>query len=77
VPFARDLRSFRLTTFVDAGNVYGPGEDLDFGRLRYSAGVSAIWLSPLGPMTVSIAAPLNSESGDDTQPFQFTFGTSF
>jgi outer membrane protein insertion porin family len=77
VPFARDLRSFRLTTFVDAGNVYGPGEDLDFGKLRYSAGVSAIWLSPLGPMTVSIAAPLNSESGDDTQPFQFTFGTSF
>lgn len=77
VPFARDLRSFRLTTFVDAGNVYGPGEDLDLGQLRYSAGVSAIWLSPLGPMTVSIAAPLNSESGDDTQPFQFTFGTSF
>ncbi|MDX1514965.1 MAG: outer membrane protein assembly factor BamA, partial [Gammaproteobacteria bacterium] len=77
VPFARDVRSFRMTTFIDAGQVYGPDEDIDFGRLRYSAGVSAIWLSPLGPMTVSIAAPLNSESGDDTQPFQFTFGTSF
>lgn len=77
VPFAKETRSFRLTTFIDAGNVYGPGEDLDLGDLRYSAGISAIWLSPLGPMTVSIAAPLNSESGDDLQPFQFTFGTSF
>lgn len=77
VPFAKETRSFRLTTFVDAGNVYGPGEDLDFGSIRYSAGVSAIWLSPLGPMTVSIGVPLNSESGDDIQPFQFTFGTSF
>lgn len=77
VPFAKETRSFRLTTFVDAGNVYGPDEDLDFGSIRYSAGVSAIWLSPLGPMTVSIGLPLNSESEDDLQPFQFTFGTSF
>ena len=77
VPFAPDTKSFRITTFVDAGNVFGPGQTLDFGDLRYSTGVSAIWLSPLGALTASIALPLNDESFDDTQPFQFTFGTSF
>jgi len=78
LPFAlTDTRSFRLTAFLDAGNVYGPGEDLDLQRIRYSTGVSLVWLSPLGPMTVSIAAVLKKEPQDELQPFQFTFGTAF
>jgi outer membrane protein insertion porin family len=35
------------------------------------------WISPLGPLKVSLAAPLNDEEGDDTEVFQFTFGTNF
>ncbi len=77
VPFAPNTRSVRLTSFVDIGNVYGPNQDFDVGDLRSAVGVSAVWLSPLGAMTVSIAAPLKKESTDDTQSFQFTFGTSF
>ncbi|MCP5151224.1 MAG: outer membrane protein assembly factor BamA [Chromatiales bacterium] len=77
VPFARESKQFRVSSFVDAGQVYGPGEDVDLGELRYSAGVSAFWLSPLGPLTASVALPLNDKSGDDTQVFQFTIGTSF
>lgn len=77
VPFAPDSKSFRLTTFVDAGNVYGPDEDFEISELRYSAGLSAIWLSPLGAVTVSVAQPFNDDADDDTEPFQFTFGTSF
>ncbi len=77
VPFAKDTRAFRLTSFFDFGNVYGPDEDFEFDTIRYSVGMSAIWLSPLGPMTVSIAAPLNTQPLDDEQAFQFTFGTSF
>ncbi len=77
LPFITNTRSFRLTAFLDAGNVYGPGEDVDLEKLRYSTGITAVWLSPLGPMTVSIAAPLKKEPGDETQPFQFTFGTTF
>ena len=77
LPFTRDSRSFRLTGFFDVGNVYGPNEDIDFSELRYSTGLSAIWLSPLGPLTVAIVAPLNDKDGDETQQFQFTFGTSF
>ena len=77
LPFVTDTRSFRLTTFLDVGNVYGPGEDLDLDLLRFSTGVTAVWLSPLGPMTVSIAVPLKKQDVDETQPFQFTFGTAF
>ncbi len=77
LPFLHDVKSVRLTGFVDAGNVYGPEQDIDVSDLRYSAGLSGIWLSPFGVLTVSLAAPFNDKDEDDTQPFQFTFGTSF
>ena len=77
LPFTKDSRSFRITGFVDAGNVYGSDEDFDVGELRYSTGVAVIWLSPLGPLTMSLAVPLDKAEGDETQRFQFTFGTSF
>ena len=77
LPFTKDSRSFRITGFVDAGNVYGSDEDFDLGELRYSTGVAVIWLSPLGPLTMSLAVPLDKAEGDETQRFQFTFGTSF
>ena len=47
------------------------------GPLRYSTGVAAVWLSPVGPLTMSFAHPLRTEPGDETQGFQLTFGTSF
>lgn len=77
VHIVTDVQSFRVTSFFDAGNVFGPGEDFKVSDLRTSTGLAATWLSPLGAMTFSIAFPLNDESDDDTQPFQFTFGTSF
>lgn len=72
-----DVESFRVTSFFDAGTVFGPNDDFKVSDLRTSTGVAATWLSPLGAMTFSIALPLNDDSDDDTQPFQFTFGTSF
>ncbi len=77
LPFTKDSNTFRITTFLDAGNVYGPDEDFDFDSLRLSAGIAGIWLSPVGPMTISIARPLGSRTGDRTQRFQLTLGTSF
>ncbi|MGI9333951.1 MAG: outer membrane protein assembly factor BamA [Gammaproteobacteria bacterium] len=77
VPFFEDTRSIRLTTFVDTGAVYGPGESLDLGELRVAAGISGFWLSPLGPLTLSLAVPIKDEPQDDTQPFQFAIGTTF
>ncbi len=77
-PFNLASKSLRLGTFVDAGNVYDTTHDnFDFGDIRYSAGVSMVWLSPMGALGISLAAPLNDESGDETEMFQFTFGSTF
>ncbi|MDM8558883.1 outer membrane protein assembly factor BamA [Candidatus Parabeggiatoa sp. HSG14] len=77
IPFTKNVRSFRLSTFVDVGNVYGTNENFDTNQLRYSTGLSAIWLSPLGILSFSLAKPLNNREGDQTEMFQFTIGTTF
>ena len=77
LPFAKDTGNFRITSFLDTGNVYGPKEEFDFDSLRYSTGIAGVWLSPVGPLTMSFAKPLKTRSGDETQAFQLTIGTSF
>jgi outer membrane protein insertion porin family len=71
------LKSFRLSAFTDIGNVYDIDQDFDAGLLRYSAGLSAIWISPFGAMTFSFAAPLKKEESDETEAFQFSLGSTF
>ncbi len=76
--FASHSKSFRLTGFIDGGNVYDIDDDnVDIGDIRYSAGVSGIWVSPFGVISASFSKPFNDELTDRTQSFQFTFGTSF
>lgn len=70
-------KSFRMGLFLDAGQVYGEGQKFDLGDLRYSTGVTAAWLSPIGPLKVSVGKPLNKKSGDETESFQFQMGTTF
>lgn len=77
LPFTKQIRSFRLSAFLDAGNVYKAHEDFDTDELRYSSGLSAIWLTPVGVLTFSWAKPLNEREGDQIQNFQFTIGTTF
>ena len=76
-PFLQDLKQVRVTGFLDAGNVYGPNEDIEFDDIRYSSGLSAIWISPFGALSASYAVPFGNKSTDQEQNFQFTFGTSF
>jgi outer membrane protein insertion porin family len=70
-------RSVRLGVFGDAGQVWAPFQNLSLSDLRYSAGLSVAWNSPLGPLKFSFAEPLNAQSGDKIQRFQFQFGTIF
>lgn len=67
----------RIGLFFDAGQVYASGETLDLGQLRYSTGISAAWLSPVGPLKFSIGFPLNKKETDKTESFQFQLGTVF
>jgi outer membrane protein insertion porin family len=69
-----DNKSMRLSLFADGGMVYGPGERMDLGQLRYSSGLAFNWFSPVGPLSFSYAIPLNDKPGDRTESFQFTLG---
>ncbi len=78
LPFLKEVsNSVRFALFLDAGNVYGRGEDIDLGELRYSAGLGGVWISPFGLVSISIARPIGDKPGDRVQQFQFTFGSSF
>ena len=83
----------RFSLFVDGGSVFGEGyvrdddnaagfskikdTGFDFDELRYSAGVSFNWFSPIGPFSMSYTEPLNKETGDETENFQITVGSVF
>jgi outer membrane protein insertion porin family len=72
-------RSLRWFTFLDAGQVWSPqdGESINIADLRYSTGLGLSWVSPIGPLKLSLGYPLNPKSGDYTQRFQFQLGTGF
>jgi outer membrane protein insertion porin family len=76
-PFAKEVKGLRLNAFVDAGNVFDDFDAFETSEVRYSAGVGATWLSPLGPLTISYAKPLNAKEGDEEQTIQFSIGATF
>lgn len=75
--------SVRLSTFIDAGNVFIVGNAINKTNLtlhpgaRYSAGVGFQWLTPIGPLAFSYAKPFGNKPGDSLQSFQFTLGTMY
>jgi outer membrane protein insertion porin family len=77
VPLAEDVKGLKMSTFVDGGNVFKNTGDFKSDEIRYSAGVGAVWLSPIGPFEVSYAKPLNAKDGDKEQKVQFSIGASF
>ncbi|MBN9132742.1 MAG: outer membrane protein assembly factor BamA [Nitrosospira multiformis] len=78
MPGMRNDRTVRLSAFLDGGTVWGPGGVRpEQEGLRYSAGIAVTWISPMGPLKISVAQPLNSKPGDNIQRFQFQFGQQF
>jgi outer membrane protein insertion porin family len=75
MPGAEQDKSLRLAAFIDGGQVYA--NKIELGELRYAAGLALFWSSPLGPLRLSWASPLNAKDGDRLQRLQFTFGTGF
>lgn len=72
----------RGRVFSDFGLVTGtdPKSDVtvhDNQLVRVSAGLGLTWVSPFGPLAVDIALPLRKDSGDKTELFNFSVGTSF
>lgn len=77
VPLIEDSSNARLTAFIDFGNVFADFDALDMAELRASAGIGVAWITPVGPLTFSLARPLASKEDDLLQSFQFTLGAGF
>ena len=73
-PGADKDKSLRLSAFVDAGIV---DNTYNVGAMRFSAGLSLNWFSPVGPLKLSYGYALNDEPTDKLQRFQFSLGTMF
>ncbi len=85
LPFIKDQNSVRTAFFLDAGNVFstecGATQlncfNVDFSELRYSVGVGLTWITGFGPLTFSLAKPINEGEYDQDEIFQFTLGRGF
>ncbi|MEM1112425.1 MAG: outer membrane protein assembly factor BamA [Pseudomonadota bacterium] len=85
LPFIKDRSKLRSAFFLDAGNVFNTNctsnqincFDVDWGEIRYSVGVGVTWITGFGPMTFSLAKPLNAGDFDREEAFQFTLGRGF
>ncbi|SIT68167.1 Beta-barrel assembly machine subunit BamA [Burkholderia sp. b14] len=71
-------RTLRVFTFLDGGNVWGTeGNSIGANGLRYGYGLGLAWISPIGPLKLSLGFPLAKHDGDQYQKFQFQIGTAF
>ncbi|MCK5002044.1 MAG: BamA/TamA family outer membrane protein, partial [Gammaproteobacteria bacterium] len=86
IPFIdKPPSSVRFSAFYDIGNVfldtrptYNASESgFSFEELRTSAGLSFVWLAPIGPLRFSWSKALNDVEGDNLRVFQFSIGSFF
>lgn len=78
--------SVRTQLFLDAGQVYDLRNknhpligslSRNPNGLRYSAGITVTWVSPLAPLVFSYGIPIGHKDTDKVKKFSFTFGTVF
>lgn len=62
--------------FVDAGNVYRT-DHIDLNNLRYGVGFGLRYLSPVGPVRIDVARPLDQRWYDDSFQYFLTLGYAF
>lgn len=71
--------------FINAGTLTGVDESktlnksriVDSGTIRSATGFSISWKSPMGPISFDFAKVLKKEYYDESQNFNFNFGSSF
>ncbi len=82
-PFVKDKRMVRTVFFIDGGNVFDtyrdqePGLDISLNQIRYAAGVGLTWVTPIGPLSFTLAKAFNDAQGDDPRVFDFSLGFGF
>jgi outer membrane protein insertion porin family len=69
-----DSPAARVSAFLDFGSVYDGWDNFSASELRASTGISLLWRSPMGPLSISYAIPLRRQDGDQVERLQFSFG---
>lgn len=70
----------RYATLTQIGNGQRQPGLIDYadpGLIRATAGVSLQWISPMGPLTFSLAKIIKKQEGDLQENFSFNIGTTF
>lgn len=66
-------------TFTDP--ISGKNTDIPLleqdNQFRFSAGAGVTWYTPIGPISLSYAVPINDKEGDETEKVQFQIGSTF
>lgn len=75
-PGSQNDHSLRWFLFSDAGNVYDEGSAFR-GGVKSSYGLGITWLSPMGPLKLSLAHAINATALDRKKPFDFQIGGGF
>ncbi|WP_394559493.1 outer membrane protein assembly factor BamA [Aquipseudomonas alcaligenes] len=93
LPFVKDQRSLRTVLFWDVGSVFlsdcptktastrfmntSNCGSIDMSNLASSVGVGLTWVTAMGPLSFSLAAPVKKPEDSDPQIFQFSLGQTF
>ncbi|WP_440670388.1 outer membrane protein assembly factor BamA [Candidatus Pelagibacter sp. HIMB1483] len=77
--FLENLQTVDIVAFADVANIWGVDYDssLDKSGVRSSVGIGLDWLTPVGPLTFSLAHPITKEPTDIEETFRFNIGTTF
>ena len=52
-------------------------DSIDSNKLRSSAGISLEWVSPLGPLSITLSENISKADGDLEESFSFQIGSNF
>jgi len=77
--FLPETWSASSTIFLDVGNVWGTDFEVthESNQMRSSIGLGFSWFSPIGPIAVSYAEPIQKNSSDELEKFNFKLGGVF
>jgi len=68
--------NFGVVPFVDAGMVTNEFAR-DFGKLRWGPGIGVRYFSPVGPIRLDVAVPIDPRDEDDAFQFYLSIGQAF
>jgi outer membrane protein insertion porin family len=73
----KDDKSMRLSAFYDAGNIWTYNQSIEIDSIQQSVGLGFTWISPIGPLKLIYAHPINAAPDAKKESVQFQIGQLF